>query len=134
MGKDSTVLAFIDLETTGHDPLKLVDGSLVLWHEIIDIGAVFIDVMTHEPVGREYSMLIKPEHPERRLSNLINGYEERAKQGEWETAVSLREGIWGLLVACHQFGEHVVPVPIGQNWAFDWSFLFSALATLTIFL
>src|SRR3989344_4713485 len=132
MGKDSVVLAFIDLETTGHDPLKNVDGTLTLWHEIIDIGAVFVDVMTHEPVGREYSMLIKPEHPERCLPNLINGYEERARHGEWDDAVSLRNGIWGLLVACRQFGSDIVPVPGGQNWFFDWSFLVPAFASVNI--
>ena len=32
---------FLDLETTGHEPLRRVGDSLVIWHEIIDIGAVF---------------------------------------------------------------------------------------------
>src|SRR3989344_905563 len=35
-------LLFVDIETTGHDPLKLVNGQIVPWHEIIDFAALFV--------------------------------------------------------------------------------------------
>lgn len=136
MGKAPTVLAFIDFETTGHIPLRRVRAGdrflCELWNEIIDIGAVFVDPATLLPVGEDFSVLVKPEHPERCIPDIINHYPKRAAKGEWDNAVSLEEGIRGLLKRCRQCGNTTVPAPGGQNFTFDWNFLSSALAFLGI--
>ena len=70
---------FLDLETTGHEPLRRVGDSLVIWHEIIDIGAVFcgedLKVIT------EFETKVKPKHPERCIPNIVNNFPERAGSG-----------------------------------------------------
>jgi len=127
----TSILGFIDLETTGHDPLGFVDSPagkvLTFWHEIIDIGCVFVRSDTLENVG-ELEALVIPQHPERCIPNIINHFPERKARGEWKDALSLNEAILGLLSACHQYGEGNPIVPGGQNWFFDWSFLVVAFA------
>lgn len=125
-------LAFLDVETTGHDPLRLVNSRtkkklLTPWHEIIDIGCVFADERSLDVVG-EFSKLIKPEHPERCITPIVNHYPERAKRGEWDNAVTLRQGVLDFLecIGGHK-GEGVV-FPLGHNFTFDWSFFSVAFA------
>lgn len=124
------ILCFLDLETTGHDPLKLVtlpgeEKTLKPWHEIIDIGCVFAQSDTLEQVG-EFKILVKPEYPKRCIPNIINHYRERAERGEWQNAVNLDEAIRQLLDTCQTYGNEEIVCPGGQNWFFDWSFLFVA--------
>lgn len=122
------ILAFIDLETTGHDTLKLNRyGSLNVWHEIIDIGCVLVRSDTLEVVG-EFETLVWPEHPERCIPNIINHYPERATVGEWDDAVPLKKAIRDLFATCAEYSNGEVVVPGGQNWFFDWSFLTVAFA------
>jgi len=125
------ILGFIDLETTGHDPLKLVTASrkqvLTFWHEIIDIGCVFAKSDTLEAIG-EFETLVIPRHPERCIPDIINHFPERRAQGEWKDAIPLDEGIEKLFSACRLYGGGDVVVPGGQNWFFDWSFLTVAFA------
>ena len=125
MAKTIHPLLFIDLETTGHDPLKRVHDHLVLWHEIIDIGALLVEEEGLTVVGK-FEKKVVPEHPERCLPRLVNNYNERAKGGEWATAASLGVAINELLGFAGKCG--VVSIPGGQNWFFDWSFLSAAFA------
>ncbi len=113
-------LCFLDVETTGHDPLKRRGDKLIPWHEIIDLAAVFADPHSLDFVGG-LSVLVKPEHPERCLPNLVNDYQRRALCGKWDNAASLSEALQYLLGDCSRFDSVVIPV--GQNFFFDWSFL-----------
>lgn len=118
-------LLFLDLETTGHDPLRLVNGVLVPWHEIVDIGAV----LTHQEnpsVLDEFSVKVRPVHRERCLPGLVNHYPERAARGEWDNAVALPDAIRQLFGFLRNQGA--VSVSGGQNFFFDWSFLVVAFA------
>lgn len=128
-----TVLGFIDIETTGHDPLApaVVEGKTYLqpWHEIIDFGCVFAELPGLKPLG-EYSTKIIPEHPERCLPNLINHFRERSALGEWKEAVPLETALQRFFMLCEATGLMIVPG--GQNWFFDWSFLSVAFAFLGI--
>ena len=121
---------FVDVETTGHEPLRLVDGVLAQWHEIIEIGAVLID---DEPSSHEeFSVKIRPLHPERCIPNLINDYLARAGRGEWLQAVQLEEA---MLMLCGFGALERVNWPInlvGQNFSFDWLFLSVAFAAAGI--
>lgn len=119
-------LLFLDVETTGHDPLRRVRNSLVTWHEIIEIGAIAATGGTLQIFG-SFETKVKPEHPERCLPALINGYQERARQGEWHNAPSLGHAIFSFLSFCRKIN----PGPFilaGQNISFDWSFLSVAFA------
>lgn len=130
-------LLFLDVETTGHDVLKPVSflkiffgiNLFVLWHEIIDIGAVAVNPATCDVLG-EFEIKIHPCHPERCLPDLINNYRERSAKGEWHSAVSLSEAIRRLLNFCDEMRKFNgnVPVLIGQNFFFDWNFLAAAFA------
>lgn len=132
---------FLDLETTGHDPLKRVciknsGGAskyiLVPWHEIIDVGAVMVKQDLTE-MGEPFSLKVKPEHPERCLLNLVNDYPKRAVTGEWENAVSLHEALIRLFSWIQRTApQQAVAIPGGQNWFFDWSFLVVAFAACGI--
>lgn len=128
---DRTVhpLLFLDLETTGHDPLKKVNGYLVPWHEIIDAAALLVEQENLEVVGF-YRARVRPEHPERCLPDLVNHYPERATHGEWDDAVPLEHALGELLRFASKRG--IVAVPGGQNWFFDWSFLIVAFAWCNI--
>lgn len=119
------IFAFIDLETTGHDPIKGIGGRLIPWHEVIEIGATFADPITLDLRG-EFAVKVKPEYPERCLPDLINDYPRRAIEGEWDNAVPLTAGIHHLLNYCLRLGA--IAIPIGQNFFFDWSFLSVAFA------
>jgi len=111
-------LIFTDIETTGHDPLRLVNGQLVVWHEIIDFAALFVDPVTLE-ISKELSFKVKSEHPERRLPGLINHYPERASRGEWKGALPLGAVLHYFLRFCG--GNQAIL--LGQNFFFDWSFI-----------
>ena len=119
-------LLFSDIETTGHDPLKRVGEHLVLWHEIIDIGALLVD-QTDFSVFGTFSEKVIPEHPERCLPNLINHYPERAARGEWNNALSIEAALNKFLNFIEAHADNAV-VPGGQNWFFDWSFFSPAFA------
>lgn len=124
------MLLFLDVETTGHDTVRRIGFvedigcMLVPWHEIIEIGALAATVRG-STVLNKFEIKITPQHPERCIPNLINHYPERADAGEWDKAVSLKEGIDSLLTFCDNFDMiHL----IGQNFFFDWSFLSIAFA------
>ncbi len=131
----------MDIETTGHDPLRLVSGEeglLKTWHEIIEIACIFVAVPGFEIVGG-FETLVKPRHPERFDPAIvpINNFEERWRSGEWDAAPSLEKAVETLLARCrrHSTDPVVVPnvvIPGGQNFFFDWSFLSVAFASLGI--
>lgn len=130
MADNAYPLLFLDLETTGHDPLKLVNGVLAPWHEIIEIGGVFVEQRSLVKLD-EFDMKVRPEHPERCLPNLVNDYPERAKRGEWDNAFTQRGAIWIFLGGyCAKMNSvmNSVVIPAGQNFFFDWSFLVVAFA------
>lgn len=118
-------LLFLDLETTGHDPLKrfglLTDTEveLVPWHEIIEIGAIAADPQSLKILD-VFEIKVAPRHPERCLPDLINHYPKRAAKGEWDNAVPLYDAIQEFIVFCYKY--EMVHL-IGQNFFFDWSFL-----------
>ncbi|MCR4334053.1 MAG: hypothetical protein NUV60_03540 [Patescibacteria group bacterium] len=118
---------FLDLETTGHDPLKRVDDTLIPWHEIIDMGWVLADSKTLQCI-EEGEIKIRSEHPERCLPDLINHYPARAARGEWNTAVSLTDGLRMFLNFVTWYVAPGVAVLRGQNFFFDWNFLSTAFA------
>ncbi|HEY4486659.1 MAG TPA: 3'-5' exonuclease [Candidatus Paceibacterota bacterium] len=123
-------LLFLDTETTGHDPLRCVGGSLAMWHEIIEVGMVAVASDTLNVLGN-FEIKITPKHPERCLPDLINHYPARAARGEWNNAVSLPVAISELFLFCSE--RNVGPFAlIGQNFFFDWSFLSVALATCAV--
>ena len=118
-------LLFLDLETTGHDPLRRLGDKLVLWHEIIEIGAVAATSKTLEVLD-VFETKVIPKHPRRCIPNIINHYPDRACRGEWKDAVPLASAIRELLAFC--LSTHAGPfVLVGQNFCFDWSFLSVAL-------
>ncbi|OGZ00405.1 MAG: hypothetical protein A2945_03615 [Candidatus Liptonbacteria bacterium RIFCSPLOWO2_01_FULL_52_25] len=120
-------LLFLDLETTGHDPVRRIGDHLVPWHEIIDIGALFVDEKDLSIVGK-FSEKVTPEHPERCLPNLVNHYPERAARGEWDEAISLDAAIGQLFDFVRSYAAGTAAIPGGQNWFFDWNFLSVAFA------
>ena len=104
-------LAFIDIETTG---LNMIE------HEIIEIGCVIADQKLN--VLEEFELKIKPEHIENanKTALKINRYNEK----DWEAGYSLEDAI-------KIFSEKVKDcIMIGQNVAFDSSFIEYALAKL----
>lgn len=119
------VFCFLDLETTGHDPLKRVNGQLIIWHEIIELGAVFADSQNLEKLG-EFEIKIKPEHPERCLPNLVNDFPARYARGEWEDSTLLSGAISGFMDRCGKLNTPLFLV--GQNFSFDWLFVTTAFA------
>ncbi len=116
-------LCFLDLETTGHDPLKRVGETLILWHEIIEMGALIVDFRSLEILS-EFEIKVSPKHPERCLPNLVNDYITRAQNGEWDHAYLLSAAISQFLYFCREYEG--VNVLIGQNFSFDWAFLNAA--------
>ena len=116
---------FTDLETTGHEPLRQVDGTLVQWHEIIEIGVVRINPATLKVTGT-FEQKIKPSHPERCVGEpaKVTKYHERADGGEWNSAVSLKQGMDNLFAFLR---EEPIPILGNQNYFFDDRFLMVAL-------
>lgn len=141
--KEPAILAIIDIETTGHDPIQRItlnantiraDNVLIPWHEITEIGCVFASNPGLEKIYQVHTF-VKPEHPERcdPATIPITNFPERFKAGEWDSALSLNKAIWSLLMDCKRVGgDQAVAVPGGQNWFFDWSFLSVAFAWLDI--
>lgn len=123
------VFGFMDLETTGHDPLKRVGDILIPWHEIIEIGVVVVDQPNLEELG-EFNQKVKPEHPERCLPGLVNDYPVRAERGEWNDAYCLSETLEKLF---HFFGQWEATIILaGHNFFFDWNFLQTAFAWCSV--
>lgn len=122
-------LLFLDLETTGHDPLKRVGQNLVPWHEIIDIGGILVDPERLSVVA-EFEKKVMPAHAERCLPDLVNRYRERAARGEWLTGTILPVAIHKLLWFAGSTGE--TAILLGQNFFFDWNFLSVAFAACGI--
>lgn len=113
---------FLDLETTGHDALRLVDGVFTPWHEVIEFAAVLTDPLTLE-VRANFVTKIRPVHPERCIPDIVNHYPRRAAAGEWNGALPLERVIRLFLNWHTEFVPEGKSVPAGQNPAFDWSFL-----------
>lgn len=106
-------LAFIDIETTG---LNLLE------HEIIELGCVL--VAPDMKVIEEFDIKIKPEHIENAnpTSLKVNHYKEE----DWKDAMSLKD-------AMKIFSKKVKgAIMVGQNIAFDSSFLEFAFAKLNM--
>ena len=102
-------LAFIDIETTGLNLMK---------HEIIEIGCVLTTPALE--VIEEFELKIKPERIEdaNPTSLKISNYDI----AEWKDALSLKD-------AMKILAERVKDcIMVGQNVAFDFSFLESAFA------
>ncbi len=118
-------LLFLDLETTGHDPLMRLGRMIVPWHEIIDAGGLLIDQRDLSIIDM-FECKMKPGHPERCLPKLVNDYPERARRGEWDNAILLEAAIGRLLDFAGQTG--VPAILAGQNFFFDWNFLMVSLA------
>ena len=120
---------FVDVETTGHEPLKLVDGALVRWHEIIEIGAV---ITNWQSFIKDFSVKVRPEHPERCIPKIINDYPARAARGEWDGALSLTEAMVELFrFGAQWWGGELINL-VGQNFSFDWLFLSVGFASADI--
>jgi len=119
---------FLDLETTGHDPLRRVGDTLVPWHEIIDMGWVLADSRDLRFIA-DGQVKMHPAHPERCLPRLVNNYQTRAARGQWNEALPLSSGIRTLLeFVGRQVGPGRVTILRGQNFFFDWQFLSVACA------
>lgn len=107
---DARPLCFIDLETTGKEPLK---------HEIVEIGCVVVrqeDLsVLYEFEAKALPERIEDADPE---SLEINGY----NSDEWKNASPLCDVIRQFLDVAR--GSSLV----GQNVSFDWSFLEVAFA------
>lgn len=110
-------LAFIDLETTGFDPLR---------HEIIEIGGIIAKPVPIDGRGPrleiidEFEFKIKPEHLETADPEAlrINSYND----ADWLFAsdlASVMKVIQAKTADC---------IMVGQNVYFDWKFLEAALA------
>lgn len=107
------ILAFIDLETTGLNSWK---------HEIIEIGVVLAR-QTGDPIRplekvEEFDIQVRPEHIEDadETGLKVSKYKTRI----WDRVVSRKEAVEILerkIAGC---------VMVGQNVAFDFSFLYAA--------
>jgi DNA polymerase III epsilon subunit-like protein len=117
-----TPFVFLDLETTGHEPVRRVGGLLVPWNEIIEVGAVAVEQGTFEE-SESFEAKVNPEHPERCIPDIINRYPERARDGDWDGAHGLGSTLRSFLDWCRGVSPHQPVFPIGQNPSFDWSFL-----------
>ncbi|MCC6290612.1 3'-5' exonuclease [Candidatus Nomurabacteria bacterium] len=111
-----TKLSFIDLETTGLNPVK---------HEILEIGCLVVRPIDDSPrpqweVVDELEMKVKPTRLESAEPEAlrVNGYNE----GDWLFAASLEQAMKTL---CEKIADTTV---VAQNVAFDWSFLESAFS------
>ncbi|MBI5139618.1 3'-5' exonuclease [Candidatus Nomurabacteria bacterium] len=102
-------LAFIDIETTGLDIIR---------HEIIEIGCVLTTPQLE--VIEEFELKIKPERIKDadKVALNINKY----NPDNWLSAKSLKEGLTTLAEKTKDC------IMVGQNVAFDSSFLDSAFA------
>lgn len=103
-------IAFVDLETTGLNPLKA---------EILEIGAIVYDI--NEGTIQEYNAKIKPLRIESADPKAleVNGYTEK----EWKKAGTLEEALRGLGEICEG------ATFLAYNVSFDWSFLEVAYET-----
>jgi len=104
-------LAFIDIETTGLN---------ILEHEIIEIGGVITDPKLN--IIEEFELKIKPEHIENadKIALKINKYNEK----DWEIGYPLRDAMEILSLKVKDC------IMVGQNVAFDSSFIEHALSEL----
>lgn len=135
MGQKYRIFGFLDLETLGNEPFRqsiMVRDRIRLlepWHEIIDIGIVFAEKDTLRILG-EWEMKIKPKRPERCIPNIINGYPERAANGEWKDAVPLEKAIKDLFETCQHYRAETITG--GQGFFFDDNFLMVAFTVCNI--
>jgi DNA polymerase III alpha subunit (gram-positive type) len=107
-------LAFIDIETTGLNPLK---------HEIIEIACILVEGKSLK-VLREISMKVSPHDMEGadQKALRLTGYSKK----KWKDAVSLRQALNGL----NNVAKNAMLV--GWNISFDWSFLVRDFESLGI--
>ncbi len=107
-------LVFIDLETTGVNPLR---------HEILEVGCLVANGETFKKI-EEYNAKVKPIHIETADPEAlkINGYSPE----RWGEAKELKEAIERL--------AKIAPGGIISGWniSFDWSFLERAFANFRI--
>lgn len=119
---------FLDLETTGHEPLKRFGDALYPWHEIIEIGGVIARQPSLEVI-KDFHIYVRPEHPERGdpKAYAINHYPERAAKGEWDNAMILDTAIRLMFANVKSVTKKITKcVLFGQNFTFDWRFLGAA--------
>jgi DNA polymerase III epsilon subunit-like protein len=112
-------IAFTDLEMTGLDRFRVVNGVFQPWHEICEIGLVLADHRTLTVLDT-LDVKVKIEHPERFSPKAleVNGYREE----DWKDALSLKEAL--LL-----YNQKVVDaVFAAHNVTYDWGFLEVAYA------
>jgi DNA polymerase III epsilon subunit-like protein len=95
-------LAVVDFETGGLNARE---------HEILEIGVVRVDPLTHKEVSR-LSIKIKPTKPVPAEAAKINGYNEK----DWADAKPLREGLEAL------FSMVKGTRWVGSKPSFDWDF------------
>lgn len=110
-------LAFIDIETTGTNPMK---------HEIVEIGCLIAkqnDDGTFVEL-ESFEVKVKPEHIETAEPEAlrINGYDESA----WMFAHTQKEALTMIAQKCDGC------VMVAQNVAFDYSFLVNAFHTYDV--
>ncbi len=99
---DQPDLAVVDFETGGLNARE---------HEILEIGVVRVNALTHKEVSR-LSIKVKPTKPVPPEAAKINGYNEK----DWADAKPLREGLEALFLMVK--GARWV----GSKPSFDWDF------------
>lgn len=112
-------IAFTDLEMTGLERFRVVDGVFQPWNEICEIGLVLANHRTLEILDK-LNLKVKIEHPERFSPKAleVNGYREE----DWKDAISLKE-------ALELYNQKVIgAVFAAHNITFDWGFLEVAYA------
>jgi len=107
-------LAFTDLEMTGLEPIRFVNGNLQPWHEICEIGLVLADQRTLEILDT-LDIRVKIEHINRADPKAleVNGY----RKEDWSDAVTLQQAMatYNQKVTGAVFAAH--------NVTYDWGFI-----------
>lgn len=118
------LIAFTDLETTGLDSWKFIDGTVVFpYHEICEVGLV-LAVEDDLRIIDTLDVKVFVEHPERfsKRALEVNGYNE----ADWVGAVTLETTLrrFNAMVEGARFAS--------WNTTFDWDFLKVGFASVNI--
>lgn len=139
MPENNLNLLFLDVETTGHYPLRKVSAGPIPWafqhnHEMIELGAAVSDPTVNEIVpGGEFEIKIEPseyalEHVDP-VAEKVNQFLARRAAGEWKHSVTLPVAMRKLLDFSRPFGKLVLG---NQNFFFDWRFMSVATVSADI--